>query len=67
MALEGSEENGGDREEDGMDVDEKSDRGNTTDADEEMDDDGSEDDGHAGDTTFTTPKIRVTEIGRAHV
>ena len=60
MALEGSEGNRGDGEEDGMNVDEKSDRDNTADADEEMDDEESEDDGHAGDTTFTTPRIRVT-------
>jgi len=59
MVLEGSEDRGGDGE-DGMNVDEKSDRENTTNADEDMDDGGSEDDGHAGDTTFTTPRIRVT-------
>ena len=58
MALEGGEVEGGDGEEDGMDVDEQLE--STADTDEEMDDDGSEDDGHAGDTTFTTPRIRLT-------
>ena len=57
MALEG-----GEWKEDGMNVDERSDRENTADADEEMDEDESEDDGHAGDVTFTTPRIKITGI-----
>ena len=32
---------------------------NAADADEEMDDEWSENDGHAGDTTFATPRVRI--------
>ena len=48
---------GGDGKEDDMNVDEESGRDNAADADEEMDED---DEGYAGDTTFTTPRVKIT-------
>jgi len=61
MALEGGENTRGDwEEEDGMNVDEMSGGENAADADEEMDEDGSEDEGYAGDITFTTPRAKHT-------
>ena len=61
MALEGGEEMHGDwEEEDGMIIDEKSGEENAADADEEMDEDGSEDEGYPGDMTFTTPRAKLT-------
>ena len=61
MALEGGEEEHADWKEDGMNVDEKSGGENDTDADEEMDGGGSEDEGYA-DTTFTTPRVRTMAV-----
>lgn len=60
MALEG-EENHSEWKEDGMDVDEMSAGDDAADV-EEMDGDGSEDEGYAGDTTFTTPRARPTTM-----
>lgn len=63
MMLEGGEEKrGGWKEEDGMNVDGKSGGEDVTDADEEMNEGGSEDEGYAGDTTFTTPRVRTTRM-----
>jgi hypothetical protein len=58
MVLEGGEE----KHEDGMNVDEKSSGENAADADEEMDEDGSEDEGYVGDITFTTPRAKTTRM-----
>jgi hypothetical protein len=60
MALESGEAMGDGGEEDGMNIDEKSGEENAADADEEMGEDESEDEGYAGDMTFTTPRIKIT-------
>ncbi|KAF9782219.1 hypothetical protein BJ322DRAFT_204105 [Thelephora terrestris] len=52
---------GGDGGEDGMNVDRVSGGETAADADEEMDEDGSEDEG-VGDETFTTPKVRTMAV-----
>ena len=57
MVLEGEEKH-----ENGMNVDERSSEDNAVDADEEMDDDRSEDEGYAGDITFTTPRAKTTRM-----
>ena len=49
----------GERHENGMNVDEKSDGENAMDADEEMD---GEDEGYAGNTTLTTPRAKITRM-----
>lgn len=62
MVLEDGEGKHGDRKEDGMNVDERSGGEYAADADEEMDEGGSEDEGYAGDITFTTPRAKPTSM-----
>lgn len=61
MSLGGGKVNN-DGERNGMIVDEKSGEGDAADADEEMDEDRSGDDGYMGDETFTTPRIRTVAV-----